>query len=419
MNNEVENHGEQIETTGNVNQPEMSETRATESFEQLLSDYDFQAPKRGQLLEGKIIRIDEDAILVDVGLKRDALVQSREIDQLDSGYLEKLEVGDQVLVYVVHSPTGDQDLIVSLSKGIEFKSWENAQSCLDQGSIIDVEVHDYNKGGLLVKFEQLHGFVPASQIPELRRGGGRERLNQIKQEMVGSMITVKTIEVDRDRNRLVFSVLAAQEQRRNQRLQELEEGQIVLRATVASVVDFGVFVDLQGVDGLVHVSELDWKMVKHPASLFKPGDEIDVQIISIDVKKERVSLSRKALLPNPWVEVEERYHPGDVIQGEVTRIMDFGAFVEITDGIEGLVHSSEVGYAATGKPQEVVQPGETILVRVLSVDIKRGRLSLSMRRVPIGEQIKWVSEHDYDQEQAVSEDASEIEEEKPDEDGSV
>lgn len=419
MNDEVDNNGEQVETIDNVNQPGMSGAQEPDSFEQLLSDYDFQAPKRGQLLEGQIIRFDEEVILVDVGLKRDAIVQSREIDQLGAEYLEKLGVGDQVLVYVVHSPSGDRDLIVSLSRGIEYKSWEKAQVNLDQGTIITVEVFGYNKGGILVKFEQLHGFVPASQIPELRRGGGRERLNQVKQEMVGLEINVKTIEVDRDRNRLVFSVLAAQEQRRVQRLQELEEGQIFLRATVASVVDFGVFVDLEGVDGLVHVSELDWKIVKRPATLFKPGDEIDVQIISIDVEKERVSLSRKALLPNPWEEVEEKYHPGDVIQGKVTRVMDFGAFVEITKGIEGLVHSSEIGYTAAGKPQEVVQPGETILVRILSVDSKRGRLSLSMRRVPIGEQIRWVSEQEDIQAQPTSEESSEEDDNIPDEEGTV
>ncbi len=408
MNDEVENYGGEFGGEGDVSQPEASEANASESFEQLLTDFEFEAPKRGQLLEGEVISIDEDAILVDVGLKRDAVVSSREIDQLTPEYLENLKVGNQVVVYVLRSPMGDEDLIVSLTKGIEYESWQNAQNCLEEGTILDLEVVGYNKGGILVKFEHLRGFVPASHIPALRRGGGHQRMMQIKQDMVGSTLAVKTIEVNRQRNRLVFSALAAQEERRKKRLQEIEEGQIFLRAKVVSVVDFGVFVDLKGVDGLVHISELDWKVVNHPSDLFKPGDEIDVQVISVDVENERVSLSRKTLLPNPWEEVEEKYHPGDVIQGEVTRVLDFGAFVKVDEGIEGLVHSSEIGYSASGKPQDVVNPGEIVLVRVLSVDSKKGRISLSMKRVPIGEQINWMAEEIEPGESENEEDAPEV-----------
>jgi len=233
-------------------------------FEQLLSEYDYRAPRRGQILSGQIIRIAEDAILVDIGLKRDAVVPSREISLLDEEYLQKLQVGDEVVVYVLRPPAGDHDLLVSLSKGLEHESWSRAETYLEAGMILELEVSGFNKGGVLVDFENLRGFVPASQIPELRHAGDRQRLQQVKQNLVGTQMAVKVIEVDRQRNRLVFSALAAEEERRKKRLQELEPGQIVLRAKVASVVDFGIFVDLDGVDGLVHVSQLDWKMVKHP-----------------------------------------------------------------------------------------------------------------------------------------------------------
>jgi len=361
-------------------------------FEQLLSEYDYRAPRRGQILSGQIIRIAEDAILVDIGLKRDAVVPSREISLLDEEYLQKLQVGDEVVVYVLRPPAGDHDLLVSLSKGLEHESWSRAETYLEAGMILELEVSGFNKGGVLVDFENLRGFVPASQIPELRHAGDRQRLQQVKQNLVGTQMAVKVIEVDRQRNRLVFSALAAEEERRKKRLQELEPGQIVLRAKVASVVDFGIFVDLDGVDGLVHVSQLDWKMVKHPSDHFKPGDEVDVQIIAVDVERERISLSRKALLPNPWESLMEKYRPGDVIQGTVTRVLDFGAFVRVDEGIEGLVHVSEIGYSGAGKPQELVKAGDQILVRILDLNPEKERLSLSMRRVPLNKQIAWMAE---------------------------
>jgi small subunit ribosomal protein S1 len=161
---------------------------------------------------------------------------------------------------------------------------------------------------------------------------------------------------------------------------------------VVSVVNFGVFVDLGSVDGMVHLSQLDWKTVSNPASMFKPGDQIDVQVLEVDLERERISLSRKALLPNPWQSLQERYRPGDVVQGTVTRLADFGAFVRIEEGVEGLVHVSELGYSSGGKPEEVVSIGEEVLVRILDINPKRERLSLSMRRVSMDKQIAWMAE---------------------------
>lgn len=361
-------------------------------YDEYLDHYEFEQPKKGQILEGEILRINEDAIVVGIGQKRDAIVPVKDLNRIDREILEKYSVGDRVLVSVIYIPGGDKDLLVSLSQGIEYESWKSAEEFLAEESLIELEVVGHNKGGLLVSFESLQGFVPASQVPEIRQIQDRQRAQRVKEDLVGSLLMLKVIEVDRPRRRLVFSALTALEAKRKQRLQELEIGQIFHKARVANVVKFGVFVDLEGVDGLVHLSELDWERVKHPSELFKVGDEIDVQILDIDVEKERVSLSRKALLPNPWMIFSEAHHPGETLRGKVTRVMDFGAFVELTPGIVGLVHASEVGYSAGGDPQQVVKAGENVLVRILEIDAERERVSLSMRRVPKDIQIAWMSE---------------------------
>ncbi|MCK4897810.1 MAG: S1 RNA-binding domain-containing protein [Anaerolineales bacterium] len=361
-------------------------------YEEYIDQYEYEQPKRGQILEGEILRINDDAIVVGIGQKRDAIVPAKDLNRLDREVLEKLSLGDRVLVSVIYIPGGDKDLLVSLSQGIGYKSWKRAEEYLADARNIELEVVGHNKGGLLVKFESLQGFVPASQVPEIRQIHDRERVQHLKEEMVGTILMLKAIEVDRQRRRLVFSALTAQEAKRKQRLQELEAGQIFHNVKIASVVNFGIFVDLEGVDGLVHLSELDWQVVKHPSESFKIGDEIDIQILDVDVENQRVSLSRKALLPNPWDAFNEDHHSGEIVSGKVTRVLDFGAFVELASGIVGLVHSSEVGYSASGDPQDVVKAGDIVLVRILDLDPERERVSLSMRRVPKEKQIAWMSD---------------------------
>jgi small subunit ribosomal protein S1 len=361
-------------------------------FEQAIDDYDYERPRRGQFLEGNILRIDDDAILVDIGLKRDAIVPIWDLNLLPKDFLASLSPGNEVLVCIMRPPEGDQDLLVSLNKGLEYKSWQQAETYLENGLTFEVEVIGENRGGLLANFDGLRAFIPNSQVAELRRRDSQSA-RQLKNEMMGQKLLVKVIEVDRDRQRLILSALAAEDEKRKMRLEELEERQIIL-GKVSSTVKFGVFVDLGGIDGLVHISELDWQRVERPSDMFKVGDEIQVQVIGIDVERERVSLSRKALLPSPWQQLEQKFKPGDVIEGEVKNVLDFGAFVEISEGIEGLVHVSEIGYSATGVPQELVKAGERILVRILDIDPERERISLSMRRVPIEEQIAWMTENE-------------------------
>jgi small subunit ribosomal protein S1 len=363
-----------------------------EWFDQFLEDYDYKGPKQGQVLDGRVVRIDEDAILVDVGLKRDAIVPGRDMNKLETELLGDLSVGDQVPVFVTQTPLGDRELLVSLHQGIGYKNWEKAEEYLQDGTILELEVTGENRGGILVQFANLTGFVPNTHIPALKRVQNSQRTREIKLEMIGTIMEVQTIEVDRRKRRLIFSARKAQAEQRRNRLEELEKGQIV-RGRVVNVVDFGIFVDLDGIDGLVHKSKIDWNGGQNSADLFDIGDEIEVKVIDVDVERQRVSLSRRALMPNPWDELKEKYHIGDIVKGTVTSVVSFGAFVELPVGVQGLVHVSELGYYTHQDTPNVVKPGETILVCILDIDADRERVSLSMRKVPIETQIDWLAEH--------------------------
>lgn len=375
-----------------MEQPSNKDNQQPDWFENFLSDYDYQSPKPGQVLDGAVIRMDEEGILVDVGLKRDALIPARDLSQVDESILASLEVGDIVTVYVLSQGAGDRDLMVSLSKGIEHQSWEKAEKYLQEGITVELEIIGYNRGGLIVKYETLRGFLPFSLVPEIHGVRSPRRAERIKNNLVGKQIELKIIEVARNRNRLIFSAAAAQEDKRRKRLEELERGQIIT-GQVVSIVDFGAFVDLDGVDGLVHISQLDWKKVKHPSEVVRVGEEIEVKVIDVDVERERVSLSRKSLLPSPWETIEETLKEGDYVEGRVTRIVDFGAFVALPIGIEGLVHISQIGYSSTQDPKTAIKPGETVLLRILEIHPERKRIALSMRQVPLEKQIAWAMEH--------------------------
>jgi len=362
-------------------------------FQDFVDNYDYDRPQRGEILKGVILDIGDNSILLDVGLKRDAIVTSQDLDKVDKETLEELDVGDEVFVSVIRSPIGDDDLLVSLSRGIAYESWVKAKQYMDEDKLLELPIIDQNKGGLLVEFENLRGFVPNSHIPSLRRGTSRQKASEEKSKMIGDTIPLKVIEVNRKQRRLVFSARVAQKEKREKRLKELEEGDVIT-SRVVNVVDFGIFVDLDGVDGLVHKSEIAWDRVYDPSKYFSVGDEIEVKVVDVDVERERVSLSRKALLSNPWEELEEKYDVGDLVEGKVVSVLDFGAFVELPEGLQGLVHVSEIGYANMGDPESVVQEGDNVLVRVLSIEPERERVSLSMRRVPVDDQLAWMMDEE-------------------------
>jgi small subunit ribosomal protein S1 len=208
---------------------------------------------------------------------------------------------------------------------------------------------------------------------------------------VGKQLPVKVTEVDRTRNRLILSAEAAQKEKLTERLQELKKGQ-VLSGKVVKILDFGVFVDLGGVDGLVHLSQLSWKKAK-PSELVKVGDEIEVKVLEVDIERKRISLSRKALLPGPWQTIGEELKAGDYVEGIVTRLVDFGAFVKLPMGVEGLIHTSQIGYSSSQNPQGAIKPGDKVLLKVLDVNPERKRVALSMRQVPLERQIAWAMEN--------------------------
>jgi small subunit ribosomal protein S1 len=298
-------------------------------------------------------------------------------------------VGDEVTVGVIRTPLGDDDLLVSLQKGLTQATWVKAEELAKNDQLIELEVVDQNRGGLLVVFENLRAFVPNSHIPSIRRGTSTQKAGEIKADLIGKSLPLKVIEVNPKESRLVFSARVAQKEQRLKRLQELQVDQVIT-SRVVNVVDFGIFVDLDGVDGLVHKSEIDWDHITHPSKWFKVGDEIEVKVVSIDMEKERVSLSRKRLLPNPWNKLVDDYQVGDLVEGVVVSVVDFGAFVEIQEGLHGLIHISEIGYANTDDPKTAVKKGDPVLVKIMGIEKARERVSLSMRRVPISEQMEWM-----------------------------
>ena len=373
----------------NPEQEEKESSSQPEWFQDFVEHYDVDKPQRGEMLKGVILDIQESSILLDVGFKQDAIIPGHDLDQIDEEIRDELSVGDEIFVSVIRTPEGNDDLLVSLQRGLAHKTWQKAEELAEQDQTIELEVVDQNRGGLLVAFENIRGFIPNSHIPSIRKGTTTQKAGEIKSEMIGKILPLKVIEINAKERRLVFSARAAQPDQRLKRIQEIELDTII-KSRVVNVVDFGVFVDLEGVDGLVHKSELDWERVPHPSALYQVGDEIEVKVVGVDKEKERVSLSRKALLPNPWLKNIEGYQVGDLVEGVVVNVLDFGAFIELEERLHGLVHVSEIGYANTEDPKAVVKKGDPVLVKVMSIDPERERISLSMRRVPLSEQMEWI-----------------------------
>jgi len=273
----------------------------------------------------------------------------------------------------------------------KLQSWQQAQACLDEGRTLALEVTGSNRGGLLVAFEEIEGFVPNSHIPAIRKIHNPERILQEKRKMYGKTVHVKAIEVSRDRKRLIFSIRKAQQDQAMERLSTLEVGDEIL-GKVVNVVHFGVFVDLDGIDGLVHISELDWENVPHPSNITEVGDEILVKVIEIDKERKRVSLSRKALLPNPWDDILTQYVPGSLVAVEIVKLVDFGAFARLPEGIHGLIHKSEFIDDVPGNNETRMETGMKVLTKILRINPQRKRIALSMRRVPSDRQVAWMTE---------------------------
>jgi small subunit ribosomal protein S1 len=343
------------------------------------SDYDYARPRHGEVHEAVILAVGENDLVVDLGAKRDGIVPPRDLDFLDDAYRASLKVGDHIPV-VVMKPRGRRDgMLVSLNQGLQRQDWLRAQNLLESEEVFEAEVMDFNRGGVLVAFGRLRGFVPNSHLSSVPRGCRGNRLREMESKLVGQTLSFVVIEVNQRRRRLVLSERLADRRRHQQLLAELTEGD-VRTGVVRNLVDFGAFVDLGGIDGLIHISELDWRHVDHPSEVLSVGDEVKVYVLNVDRERERIGLSRKRLLPDPWHRVIEGLHEGDVVEGSVTGVVDFGAFVDIGDGVEGLVHVSEMPDGETTRL--VLETGTQVNVRVLGIDDWQRQIALRLTDVP-------------------------------------
>ncbi len=342
-----------------------------EAMEASLRDF-----KDGDILEGEVVKIDRDEVLLDIGYKSEGVIPAKELSirhDVDPGQVVK--VGDHVEALVLQKEDKEGRLILSKKRAQYERAWGRIEEVMQSGSTIKGPVIEVVKGGLILDIG-LRGFLPASLV-DLRRVRDLH-------PFVGTELECKIIELDRNRNNVVLSRRAfleeSQSEGRKKFLESLQKGER-RKGSVSSIVNFGAFVDLGGVDGLVHVSELSWKHVDHPSEVVAVGQDVDVEVLDVDLERERVSLSLKATQEDPWKEFERKYAAGEIIDGQVTKLVPFGAFVRVAAGIEGLVHISELSDQHVDTPESVLSVGDQVRVKVIEVDVPRRRISLSMRQV--------------------------------------
>ena len=336
---------------------------------------------RGDVIEGTVVRVDRDEIMVDIGFKSEGVIPSQEVASERPG--AALSVGDRVMVYVVHPETKEGNVVLSLAKAHLETDWQDAQTKFEQADTFELDVIGYNRGGLIVRFGEIRGFVPASQVFDLRGPVPADQPDQRMQKMVGRKLRLKVIEVDRAKNRLILSETSASRgwrtEQKERLLSELQKGD-VRHGRVSGLADFGAFVDLGGADGLIHLSELSWQPISHPGEVLKVGDEVDVYIVDIDREKKRIALSLKRMQREPWDTVANTYEVGQEVTATITKLTTFGAFARLPDGIEGLIHISELSNDRIAHPKNVVGVGDVVTVRIVRIEPERRRLGLSLRQ---------------------------------------
>ncbi len=361
------------------------------TMEELLSlqQTEIKSLKHGDVVEGTVVRIDKDEILVDIGAKSEGVISNRELYGRNAESQPELHIGDTVLVYVLQPESPEGHAVLSLRRAGLERKWRAMQEQLEEGAIIEAPVIDHNKGGLIVDCG-IRGFVPISQIVDFPRRPQNEQPRDAAQEIaeklqpyVGRKLRLKILEVNRKANRLILSEkVALYEERREKRdelFSSLQVGQKVT-GTVRSIAPFGVFVDLGGIDGLVHKSELSWNKVNNPEAGYRVGEEVEAEVIDINHERGRISLSIRRLQPDPWHSTVADLKVGDIIDGTVTKIVNFGAFVRVRDGLEGLIHISELSHQRVAHPGDVVREGQALKLKIISLEQERHRLGLSLKQ---------------------------------------
>src|SRR5438552_11450391 len=352
-------------------QEDLTPEELIRAIEESLKDF-----KDGDLVEGTVVKVDRDEVLLDIGYKSEGVIPVKELSiRQDVDPSEVVQLGDHIEALVLQKEDKEGRLILSKKRAQYERAWGTIEKIKEDDGVVRGSVIEVVKGGLIIDIG-LRGFLPASlvekrRVRDLQPNGGRD-------------LEAKNSELDKNRNNVVLSRRAYLEQTqsevRTEFLNKLQKGQ-VRKGVVSSIVNFGAFVDLGGVDGLVHVSELSWKHVDHPSEVVSVGQEVSVEVLDVDLDRERVSLSLKATQEDPWREFERKYQAGEVISGQITKLVPFGAFVRVADGIEGLVHISELSNEHVDSPEQVVQVGDQVRVKVVDVDVSRRRISLSIKRV--------------------------------------
>jgi small subunit ribosomal protein S1 len=351
----------------------------------------------GDIVNGKVVKIDSDEVLLDIGYKSEGVIPSKELSiRNDVDPHEVVSLGDEIEALVLQKEDKDGRLILSKKRAQYERAWGTIEKIKEEDGVVSGPVIEVVKGGLILDIG-LRGFLPASLV-DLRRVRDLH-------PYVGKTLESKIIELDKNRNNVVLSRRAyleeTQREQRDEFLANLKPGE-VRQGVVSSVVNFGAFVDLGGMDGLVHVSELSWKHVDHPSSVVQVGDEVTVQVLDVDLSRERISLSLKATQQDPWQEFATGHQVGELVYGRVTKLVPFGAFVQVGEGIEGLVHISEMAAHHVDAPEQVVTPGEELWVKIIDIDLERRRISLSIKQAAEGgtvsaEYQQYYGEHAYDE----------------------
>jgi small subunit ribosomal protein S1 len=352
---------------------------------ELIPDYDSTFPviNEGEVVSGKVVRVDKDEVLVDIGYKSEGVIPVSELSIRRSvNPADEVQLGDSIDALVMTKEDAEGRLILSKKRARFEMAWKRIEQAAESGEPVEGIVIEVVKGGLILDLG-VRGFLPASLV-DIRRV-------QDLDEFMGGTLRCKVIELNRSRNNVVLSRRAVlEEERREMRqaiLDRLSPGDVV-EGTISNIVDFGAFVDLEGIDGLIHISELSWSHVNHPSEILEIGQDVRVKVLDIDRERQRISLGLKQTQSDPWQDVIDAYDQGDVVQGRVTKVVTFGAFVEIVPGVEGLVHISELAAHHVENPREVVSQGETVQAKIIEMDAERRRLSLSLKRVEDGESIR-------------------------------
>jgi small subunit ribosomal protein S1 len=377
--------------------------------EYLANSERYDPPKKNELVSGRVVSINDREILIDLGAKSEGIVSGKEIEALPKDFRSTLEIGQEVYAYVVTPEDRNGNVVLSLARAINERDWRSAEELFERQEAMESHIAGFNKGGVIVKIGRLRGFVPASQLSlSHQRMLGDESLppEQRYQKLVGQKTYVKVIEIDRERNRLILSERAAAKEARaaqkDKLLSEIDIGSIV-EGEVSSVKDFGVFVDLGGADGMIHLSELSYQRVKHPSEVIREGDRVKVKVISIDRDSGRIGLSLKALQTDPWADLDKRYRPGQLVEAEIIKIHPkHGAFARLKDdeAIEGLIPLSELSDKMVANPRDVIKEGQVVTLRVMRVEPEQKRIALSLKRVSWAE----YADMDWQAEMASSDD---------------